>query len=72
MIVPGWAGKGVTVTLKVLAVLEAQELLAVTEIVPLEAPTVQVMEVVVETQVQPEGIVQVYEVAPLIGEMLYV
>ena len=72
MIVPGWAGKGVTVTLKVLAVLEAQELLAVTEIVPLEAPTVVVMEVVVDEPDQSEGKDQVYEVAPLTAVILYV
>ena len=43
------------VTAKVLAVPLPQELLAVTETLPLVAPTVVVMEVVVDVLLQPEG-----------------
>ena len=55
VIVPGCRGNGETVTLKVRAVLLPQELLAVTEIVPLKAPTEYVIEFEVELPDQPEG-----------------
>ena len=48
------------------------ELFAVTEIVPPFAPDVAVIELEVELPVQPEGRVQVYEVAPDTDEILYV
>jgi hypothetical protein len=48
-----------TVAARVLAVPDPQPLLAITEIFPLLAPTVAVMEFVVEVPLQPEGRVQV-------------
>jgi hypothetical protein len=59
VIEPGCAGSAVTVALKVLAVPEPHELLAVTEIFPLLAPTVAVIDVVVELPVHPDGNAQV-------------
>ena len=47
-------------------------LLAVTEIVPAEAPVVVEMLVEVEVPDHPEGKVHVYEVAPDTAAMLYV
>ena len=70
VIVPGCDGTGVTVTASVRGVEPPQELFAVTEIFPLVALAVALMEVVVELPDQPEGNTQVYEVAPLTGEML--
>ena len=72
MIVPGCTGSVVKDTLNVLAVPEPQLLLAVTEMLPLLAATVAVMELVVEVPVQPDGKVQVYEVAPFTVTTLYV
>jgi hypothetical protein len=46
--------------------------LADTVIVPLFDPTTVVIDVDVELPDQPEGKVQVYEVAPETGEMAYV
>ena len=69
---PGFVGRFMTVIVFVLAVPFPQELLAVTEMFPPEAPTVAVMEVVVEVPVQPEGNDQVYEVAPETADMLNV
>jgi hypothetical protein len=50
---------GVTVTANVLGVLLPQLLFAVTLIVPLDAPTVVVIEVDVDVPVQPDGNVHV-------------
>jgi hypothetical protein len=47
-------------------------LLAVTEIVPPFEPTVEVIEVEAELPLQPEGNVQVYDVAPATAAILYV
>ena len=49
----------VTVASSVRALLDPQKLLAVTEIVPPEDPTVTVMTLVMELPVQPDGSVQV-------------
>jgi len=72
VIVPGWAGVVATVTLNVLAVPEPHELLAVTEMVPPDAPAVASIDVDVELPVHPEGNVHVYDVAPETAAMLYV
>ena len=48
------------------------ELVAVTEIVPLFAPVVAVIDVEVELPVHPDGNVQLYDVAPGTGDMVYV
>ena len=55
-----------------LAELVPHELVAVTDISPLFAPTVAMIEVDVELPVHPVGNVHVYEVAPATGEILYV
>ena len=60
----GWEGTGLTVTTKFCAELLPQVLLALTEMLPLFAPTVAVIDVVVEVPVHPEGSVHVYVVAP--------
>ena len=52
-------------TLKVLGKLRPQLLFAVTEIVPPVAPTVAMIELVVDEPLQPDGNVHVYEVAPV-------
>ena len=72
LIVPGVDGIEFTVTAKVLAADEPQELFAVTDMFPLVVLAVAVIELDVEEPVQPEGKVQVYEVAPLTAVMLYV
>ena len=59
-------------TLSVLIVPEPQVLFAITEITPPLAPTVTVIDVVVELPLHPEGKVHVYEVAPVTAAMLYV
>ena len=59
-------------TESVLAVPDPQALLAFTEIVPPADPAVVVMEVEVELPDQPDGNVQVYEVAPLTAATEYV
>ena len=51
-------GEIVVVTANVRATLVPQELVAVTEIVPLNKPAVAFIELVVEVPVQPEGSVQ--------------
>jgi hypothetical protein len=56
---PGCPTSGVTVTARVLAVPEPQELFADTETFPLLALTVAVMEFEVEVPFQPDGRVQV-------------
>ena len=58
-IVPGWEGSAVDDTVKVRAVLAPHELLAVTEIIPPDAPGVAVIDVEVELPLQPDGNVQV-------------
>jgi len=70
LIDPGRAGIAVTETSNVRAVLAPHELFALTEISPLLAPTVVFIDVVVELPVQPEGSVQVYELAPDTDDML--
>ena len=70
MIVPGCPGSAVTVTPKVLTTLEPHELFAVTETLPLLAPAVVVIDVVVEVPLHPEGNVHVYEVAPVTADIL--
>jgi len=57
--VPGCAGVDETVTLRLLAVPEPHELLAVTEIVPPVELAAAVIEVEVELPVQPDGNVHV-------------
>jgi hypothetical protein len=63
--VPGCEGSVVTLMASVLAVPVPQVLLADTERVPPDDPTVTVMELVLELPVHPEGNVQEYDVAPL-------
>ena len=69
---PGWAGTVAGTTESVLAVPGPQMLLAFTVMVPAEGPVTTLMETVDEVPVQPEGKVQVYEVAPGTTAMLYV
>ena len=57
-------------TLSVLGVPEPQELFAVTEIVPPAAPAVAVIDAEVELPLHPDGNIQVYELAPVTGEIL--
>lgn len=71
-ILPGVFGIEFTVTDKVLAAEEPQELLAFTVIFPPDEPAEAVIEVEVEEPDHPEGRVHVYEVAPLTADMLYV
>jgi hypothetical protein len=49
---------------------DPHELLAVMEIVPPLEPVVTFMEVVVELPLHPDGKDQIYEVAPVTGEIL--
>jgi len=51
-------------------VLVPHEFVAVTEIVPPSVPAVAFIELVVELPLQPDGKVQVYEVAPDTDETL--
>ena len=51
---------------------EPHELFAVTEIFPLVAPGVAVIDVEPELPLQPDGKVHVYDVAPVTAAMLYV
>jgi hypothetical protein len=55
----GVAGIGVTFTVIVLAVPGPQELFAATEMVPLDAPAVVEIELVVDVPLHPEGKVHV-------------
>ena len=55
---------------KVLGVLVPHELFAVTDIVPPLAPAVVVIDVLVEDPLHPDGNVQVYDVAPVIADIL--
>ena len=55
-----------------LAELVPHEFVAVTDISPLFAPTVAVIEVEVELPVHPDGNAHVYELAPSTGEILYI
>jgi len=57
--VPGWAGVVATATLNVLAVPEPQELLAATEMFPPADSATDVMDVVFELPVHPDGNVHV-------------
>ena len=59
-----------TETLNVLGAEEPQELFAVTDIVPPLAPAVVVIDVLVEDPLHPDGNVQVYDVAPVIADIL--
>jgi hypothetical protein len=70
VIAPGCAGIDVTDKIPVLGVLEPQVLLAVTEIVPPPEPGITVIDVDVELPLQPDGSVQVYEVALATDEIL--
>ena len=49
---------------------EPHELFATTEILPLVAPTVAVIDAEFELPLQPDGKVQIYEVAPETGDTL--
>ena len=69
---PGCSESALTLIANVLGVLEPHELSAVTEIVPLIAPAVAVIDVELELPLQPDGKVQVYEVAPDTAEIVYV
>ena len=64
LIAPGVGSAGTEVTASVLGVVLPQELLAVTDTVPL-APTMAIIVLVVEVPIQPPCRVHVYEVAPL-------
>jgi hypothetical protein len=66
-IVPGCAGRGLTVTDKVCIKEEPQALSADTVIFPLVFPAIALIVFVVEVPVHPEGNVHVYDVAPLTG-----
>src|SRR5664280_2165276 len=66
------AGFEASTIFNVLGTLEPQVLSAVTEMVPPVAPTVAVIEFELELPLQPDGKVQVYEVAPDTAEILYV
>ena len=68
--VPGCDGSGDTFTFKLLTELLPQELLAFTVIVPPDAPTTALIELLEELPVQPLGKVQVYDVAPDTDETL--
>jgi hypothetical protein len=68
----GCTGMGVTVTDFVCAIPVKQEFTACTEIVPLAALGVTVIDVVVEVPFHPAGSVHKYEVAPLTGIAEYV
>ncbi len=59
-----------TDTANVRAMLVPQKLLAVTDMSPPLAPTVALIDVVVELPLHPEGKLQVYEVAPGTAVML--
>jgi len=59
VIVPGWAGTGVTDTLSVLAELVPHEFVAVTEIMPPDKPAVAFIDVDAELPLQPAGNVHV-------------
>ena len=72
VIAPGWAGIAVTDTLNVRGVPEPHELFAVTEILPLFAPGVAVIDVEAELPLHPDGNVHVYDVAPFTAVILYV
>ena len=60
------------IIVNILGVPEPHELLAVTKISPPLAPAVTVIEEVEEVPLQPDGIVQVYDVAPETEAILYV
>lgn len=64
-ILPGIAGMLFTVTARACAAELPQVLFEVTETFPLAVPAVLVIELPVDDPLQPDGIVQVYEVAPL-------
>ena len=71
-VIVGTAGVGLTVTANVVAMDAPQPLLAVTCTFPLTPETVVVIAVVEDVPVQPDGIVQVQDVAPVTGEIEYV
>lgn len=63
----GWAGGLLTITEKYWGAEEPHPLLAVTVISPPLIPAVALIKLVDDVPDQPEGRVQVYEVAPEIG-----
>jgi hypothetical protein len=67
---PGADGAAVTVTGKICANEEPHALFAVTAILPPVEPAVALMVAVTEVPVQPEGNIQLYDVAPGTGAML--
>ena len=69
IIFPGVDGIEFTLTNNVFAADEPHTLSAVTETFPLLDPAIVLIESVVEDPVQPEGNVQVYDVAPLTAAM---
>ena len=71
LIAAGWAGGVFTVTANVLATDEPQALLAVTLTLPEVVAARAVIVVVAEVPDQPEGKLQLYEVAPETAAMLY-
>lgn len=68
----GCTGGEVTVTANVLEAEAPQLLFAVAVTFPLVADRVVVSVLVEEVPVHPDGVVQVYDVAPVTGAMLYV
>ena len=72
LITPGGAGALFTVIASEAAALVPQPLEAVTEMLPLEALAVVLIELVVEVPVHPPGSVQTYEVAPDTAVIEYV
>jgi len=59
VIEPGWSGSAVAETLRILELLEPHELLALTEMVPPDAPAVALIKVEVELPLHPDGKLQV-------------
>ena len=66
----GWSTIGVIEIVWFREIPEPHELFAVTEIVPPLAPAVAVIDSELEVPLHPDGNVHVYEVAPVIGDML--
>ena len=66
----GEVGVGFAETLNIRMMPEPHALFAATEIFPLPAPAVAVIDVVAELPLHPEGKVHVYEAAPVTADML--